>query len=559
MRVRKTGLTLSALVLGAVLVLAGLTAPSAWALDAGASYTVTLHKLLSDGTLEEISSTTVTADANGKIEFSLTNLPTNEETNFLVLTVTDSNDEVVRRGFAPAPPAGATTETGINTVSTSQAEAIIAVAELAGSDDPWAMAYLLVLTRAPSLEDSDIEALASLGQNVILGENGMLAFLRSQGVTASQLETLKEKLVYNSAEDSRDLSDFTAMFKNAVDQDDNEAMAKAGGFMAEVFLDAAVAAGVDPGLILAAHQKGGEVVEGAGIREIVARMSETLQRSMEQSMSAFHTRLAAMLVQKDYTNALNILEATGDQVDRFLAAVRAMIQGFEAIDAQYAEYWMNPDEYVQNHNTTHEEVQQALGQAHEAVFQQFMTNIQATDADIAAMRTAIAQSQNMNEGDLPPDLGTFRDFNGQVLNWPIPEVVLHNWVAAILSAGGNLEYTRDTLPVPPNMGWLNQGTGERTDFVNQFPPEAASFAALMGLREDIEIIEFTRYMAWENVDPATTTQEEMMQIEREARILFEQRLAQAAGRIGGTTDGQTPISTAQKKAIIKLMIQPSLH
>jgi len=544
----------------AVVFLMGLASAPAQALTAGAEYTVILYKFKSDGTLEEVSSTSVTADANGKIEFTLSDVPTNEEANFLVLSVEDADGNVVRQGFAPAPPAGSTSLTGINNLSTAQAQALIEAGELIGTDDPIPISFLLTFMRVADMTTGDVELIVALGRDAILGTGGFEDFLLDNGVSAAELEAFKAALVYNSVAGTVDLADYTAAFKTAIDTGSDEEMAKAGGFMADMFIDAAVAAGIKPGLIQAAHNAAGEVAANAANTARMAALSSSVAQAMNQSMNGFHMRLAAYTIKQNYTNALNTLNATGDQVTRFLAAVQTMMDTFATIETTYSDYWMDPDGYVADHGTTHEAVQAAMDAAWMAAFTAFMTGIQATDAEIAAMKQNVADALGITVAQLEadaPDLGTYRDFDDTVRNSPILEVVLTNWVADIIEAGGELTYTRDTLEVPlPQMQWLNNNTGTRTDFVGQGMP--ASFAALMGIREDLDIIEHHRYLAWENLGP-DATQEEQMATERQARLTYEQRLAETAGRIGGTLDGTTPISTALKEAMLYLMVQPSMY
>jgi len=544
----------------AVVFLIGLTPAPARALTAGAEYTVILYKFKSNGTLEEVSSTSVTADNNGKIEFTLSSVPTNEEANFLLLSVEDADGNVVRQGFAPAPPAGSTTLTGINNLSTAQAQALIMAGESIGTDDPIPIAFLLTFMRVADMTADDVELIVALGRDAILGTGGFEDFLTGNGVSAAELEAFKSALIYNATAGTVDLADYTAAFKTAIDTGSGEEIAKAGGFMADMFIDAAVTAGVRPGLIQAAHNAAGEVAANSTNQARMAAMSQSVARAMDQSMSGFHMRMAVYTIKQNYTNALNTLNATGEQVTRFLAAVATMMDTFARTEATYSAYWTDPDGYVAEHGTTHEAVQAAMDAAWMAAFTTFMTDIQATDAEVAEMKQNVADALGVTVAQLEadaPDLGTYRDFDNAVHNSPIPEVVLTNWVASIIAAGGELTYTRDTLDVPlPQMQWLNNDTGTRTDFVGQGMP--ASFAALMGLREDLDIIETNRYLSWENLGP-NATQEERMAVESAARLTYEQRLGQTAGRIGGTLNGTTAISTAMKGAMLYLMVQPSIY
>ena len=71
--------------------------------------------------------------------------------------------------------------------------------------------------------------------------------------------------------------------------------------------------------------------------------------------------------------------------------------------------------------------------------------------------------------------------------------------------------------------------------------------------EDLQIIEFSRYAIYQSGSP---TREQ----EKEARLLFEQRVQNVAeSLISGTTDGSTAISDAQKKGIVKSLMQPSMN
>lgn len=535
---------------------------SARALTAGETYTITMSKLNSDGTTTEVSSTTATADDDGKIDFSLNGVPASPTTNFIALEVTDSNGNSVRKGFAPAPPAGSENLLGINSVSTSQTDALLRAGIVAGSDDPILVAYALVITKVPDISTDDVDRLATLGNAAIRGIGGFEDFLADNGVSSSQLNSLRNNLVYNSDPNAKDLSDFTAKFKASVDNNDDSEMAKAGGYMAEIFMDAGNTAGIDPTLILSAHDAAGEVTMQAEYLQIQQGMSDDLQNGMEQAMNSFYTRIAATKLETEYTDALNILDASGSQVDSYNTAVQTMITAFEAIDTTFSEYFMDPAGFVADDNgyDSHQAVQDAMDTLYDNAFTQFQTDIQSSDDDVATMKQNVADALAITVNDLPPDFGTMRDFNDQVLNWPIPQAVMVNWVAGILSDGGNLTFTRwddDDLAVPDSMAWLNNDTGTRTDFTNQGMPD--SFAAMMGLEEDIRIIEFTRYSTWDGMQQQALTQEEMKALEKAAGLAFQQRIDQTVEKIGGTADGTTSISDARKKAMIKLIQQPSLH
>lgn len=100
------------------------------ALTAGGTFAIAIQKLNSNGTVSDYSTTSTTADSNGKLVFSFSSVPTNSDCNFLVITIRDSQGNVQRKGFVPAPPTGSTNLLGINALSTAQTNAVLAAAQV---------------------------------------------------------------------------------------------------------------------------------------------------------------------------------------------------------------------------------------------------------------------------------------------------------------------------------------------------------------------------------------------------------------------------------------------
>lgn len=553
----------------------------AHALTASTTYTITVYKMNSNGTLTSVSSTTATTDSSGKLSFSLSNMPTNSECNFMVFQITDGSGVVQRKGFAPAPPTGSTNLVGVNNLSTAQTNAIIAAAEALGSDDPIAAAFLLILLRSDAATTMDATTLAALGRDAITGTGGFEDFLLTNGVTAGQFALMKSYLIYNPTSGKKTIADLAASFKAAVDAVDSstakQEMQKAGGFMADVFMDAASGAGIDFGLIRAAHDAAGVVAQSATNQARMASLSATVKTGIEQAMSSFQMRIAAIQVKDEYTKALNALGATGTQVDTFLTAVSTMLTEMGTIDSDYANFWSDPDAYIASQGTTKAAVQAAIDARYQTAFSNFQTNIQTSDADKTAMKTAVVTAMKVQDPSfvaryLPSDFGTYRDFSGTTKNWPIPQTVMVNWIASIISAGGSLTYTRDSTSVPAGMSWLGtcgnpmywdaascvgNGSawtpGRRSYTPGQYGTPSTAFNAYLGTMEDLQIIEFSRYAIYQSGSP---TREQ----EKEARLLFEQRIQNVAeSLISGTTDGSTAISDAQKKGIVESLMQPSMN
>lgn len=540
------------------------------ALNVNSTYNIFIQKVNSNGTVSDYSSTTGTTDSNGKLSFVLTNLPTTNEANFLVFIIKDFSGNVVRKGFVPAPPPGSTNLVGINNLSTVQTNAILAAGEAIGTDDPIAVAYRLVLLRSPEATVDDALLSANVGKDATVGSGGFEDFLLQNGMTSTQLNTLKSRLIYNPTAGKKTIADLTANFKAAVDSGDpttaTQEMQKAGGFMADVFMDAAEAARIDFTLILAAHDAAGVIAQNSTNQARVQQLSSSVRRSLEQAMSSFFRRIAAVKVKSEYTKALTTLNASGDQVNNYLAAVQAMMNSQGNIDATYGEYFQNPEAYVAAHNTTHETVRTAIDQAFQQAFATFQEDITSTNAEISQMRSNVTTAFGIDQSYLPADFGTYRDFNGTTKNWPIPQVVMVNWLASIISAGGSFSYTRDTLDIPAQITWLgicdplgatekyaceniNGGTWTPQRRTYNSPSEA--FNAYLGLQEDIQIIEFTRYAIYQGGQPSREQ-------EKQARLELLQNLENAANRISGTTNGTISISLEQKKAVIRLLLQPSM-
>ncbi|OGQ38612.1 MAG: hypothetical protein A2W61_00295 [Deltaproteobacteria bacterium RIFCSPLOWO2_01_44_7] len=506
------------------------------ALDANKDYTVTLAKVNSNGTTTNIETVNATSDSNGKISFSFTTgVPTADTTNFIAITIKNEAGTVVRQSLAPAPDSTSTTLVGVNGLSDTQAKAMLEGFVAAGTDDPIYASFGFMLLKSSQLSSSDRSKITTGGRNAILGSGGFVDFLQtSGGVTASQLTTFKQKIVSNTTSNTRDLADYCSNFKTAVDNDDADSMAKAGGFIADIFIDAANAAGFDVGLIPSALDSAGEV---ANADDDLAGLSSAANTIVNQALSSLFLRIAAVKINKEYTTALTTLGASGSQVDRYNSAVTTMLTAFEAIDTQFRADFEN--------QTMDSAKQSQINTLFQTAFSAFETNIASTNAEISAMKTAFATAMGIVENTLPTDFGTFRDENGASKNWPIPMTVLHNWAATTATAGGSVTYTRDTLDIPVLMSWL----GARTSF----GAGPVIMQALLGLHEDIQIIQFTYFSTFSGGGPVTPA------VEKAAKLLMQQRIDSAVARLGGTTDGSAALTDAHKKAIVKVMLEPNFN
>lgn len=534
------------LLVGMALLLAGGQANAATtALTPGANYTVTLDKMLSDGSTTTVSSSSATADSNGKITFSFSSVPTCPSANFLIITVKDSSGNVVRESFVPAPPAGSTNSLGVNGVSTKQAQALVKAGSTIGSDDPMVMAFGLLFTRSDALTSTDISSIATLGKLGII--NGMETFMTNNGVTSTEMTKFKNALVCNQPH--KDLSNFTSLEKSAVDATStttsSDDMGKAGGMIADVFIDAAAASGVDLNTVQAAFNAAGSQVNGSAGQTAMNAMSSSVRSAMNQSVQSFMKRLSTVRVQKSYSDALTTLGSSGAMVTQFNSAVTTLSTALSNIDTTYASYYQNP-------STMTSSIQTAINNAYSNAFTNFQTGIAASNTAIGSMKSTVASALGVSVSSLPSNLGTYTNFNGKTVNWPVTQVAAVDFIANKLSNSGSMSYTRTTLPIPANMTWLSS----RTNFTSGGMP--ASFAALMGIQQDIQIAENTRYYIFDSSNTTTNGNPTMAQ-QQAANLAFKNNLATIANNIGGTTDGSTAYSTAQKKALVLSQLQPSLN
>ena len=535
--------------------------PSTDPLAASAAYTITISKLTSAGALEDLETVNGTTDAAGVLSFTLTRVPTKDEANFIFITIRDAGGAVVRQGMAPAPPPDDNNATGLNYLSTTQAQALIRAAAVSGSDDPIVAAYLFVILRSPDVTSADIDNIAYLGRDALSNPTlGFESYLLSKGVSAAKLADLKKCLIYNPDNNAKTLRNFTRNFFNAVATADSAAasseMQKAGGFMAEVFLDAGTCAGIDAGQILAAHNAAGDGAQAGGH---MGALSAGLQASIETAMSTFDRRISIIRISTDYTNALNGLSATGAQVTQYLNGVSGLMRTSAQVDQQFSGYFMDRAGYLSAHpGLTDNDVQAAMNDAYNAGWQQFQTDIAADNTSIDAMKSQLLAANPSLV--LPPDFGLYYDQTGTPKNWPVPQVVLVSWLA-----GTTFDYgPRDNTAIPQMMRqWM--GTCDNTAFWDQsscaghgytwtpgrhtFNTQSGVFDAYLALQEDLNILQMKRNEIWNGGGRPTGAE----RAANEEAFLAEVQAAQ--GRISGVKSGNA-ITDAEKDAIVKLLLPP---
>jgi hypothetical protein len=609
-----TNFTLKSITRFFLLAIVALVASSqnCFALIANTPYTLELSKVNSDGTTTLVGKPlSVTSDATGRVDFTFSNVPTLATNRFLIVTVKDAAGVVQIKSFAPAPSSGATGTLGVNTTTTAQAMLMERLGAVVGTDDPVVVAFGLMFTRNPNLSTTDIDNFAIIGQQAII--IGMEPYMLANGATAAQMATFKNKLVYNNAAGSKDLSNFTDLTRSAVlnPAQAQADMAQASGLISDIFVDAAAAANIDLDLILAAFDSAGIMLESGTGQAAMLALSATFRNNMNQAVNNFFTRLSAITVKARYAATLTTLNATTAQITRFNAGVTTMVAAMGAIDTLYAPYFDGTGDMTETINTAHaagridktvnpiaaaitawtnagspavgsgnfnpstmldpanSTIQNAIDFSFQALFSTFTTDIQSTTPEIDALKTAVASALGITVGQLPQGFGTFINFSGSTVNWPIVQTAAVNFVASVITATGSLTYTRSGLPIPNSMaewfGSCSNGTSfSRTACTgagaNWTPGTAtvfntgnSSFDALLGMQEDVNIAEQTRFDIFASGSQPTQAQ---MQT---AKQTFITNIATIIGNLGGTSDGATAFTTAQKEALVQAQLQPSLH
>jgi len=546
-------------------------AGTSFALTANSNYTITSSKLQSNGTLATIETVPALTDADGKLTFTLTTLPTNAEVNFIAFTIKDASGTVVRQGVAPAPPDGDVNQLGINDLATVQATTFLKAAELAGTDDPILAAYLLVLLRSPDLQAGDVLKLATLGQTAIVGNSGFEGYMLANGVSQAKLAALKSCLIYNPDSSKSTLRDFTKGYYTAVQSSstatETSETQKAGGLMADVFMNAAACADVELDHITNAHEAAGAAADTTGLFGGPEGLSANLMSSIDQSMSAFNRKIGMVKMVTDYTNALNTLQASGAQVSTFIAAAQAMAASTAAVDAQYGDFFRDPAAYLAAHpGTDASAIQSAINSIFQNAWTTFQNAIAASDAEINSLKAVIIGA--FPGIQLPPDFGTNYIGPQTQVNWPIQQVVMVSWMLNLIQGGGSISYTRDTTAIPTMMQqwmgscstpqyWDQQScTGNGGTWTSQrstFETPSTAFNAYLAMQQDVNIVDMARNSIWDNNNQPT--QEQRMQ----AASDFMTRLASIESKIVATKAGGTSASAGEKKAIIKLMLQPNAN
>ena len=549
-------------VLFAVLFAMFMLVPSAdAALTAGGTYTITVQKLNSNGSLAATSATaTDIADADGKIAFTLSNVPDNTSCNFLVVTVTDSGGTTARRSIAPCPNAGESLPMGVSGLTNAQTDALIAAVAAAGTDDPILATFGFAITRSSAITADELSFMATLCNQ---GINGTGGFLDSLGLTSSQLAAYRGYIVARLANTA---SGYSKLIKDSVDASTDAEKLNARGEAASKLLLVLVQAATDTGFsqdsVLAGFNAMGSVVKPLIDAASSSQLSAATKQMINSSIGGAIQKLKADKEIEKYSAALTTLGASGSDVTNYQTAANTLLTSMTAAFKVFEQVFTGSET-----NTTIAAAEAVLNTAMNTAFTQFMTDTAASNTRISTMILNMESALGLNPGDTGLGVSNFQFYtsSGSTVNWPLTMVILVDWVSTTVSNSGSLSYTRDTTAIPSNLQWLgscsnpsyysssdcqsNGGTwtAARTNFVAQGVP--ASYASLFGIQQDIEIFEFTRWAAQSSAGQDMGAHETLEKA-------FTASVDGLAVNIGGTTDGSTAVSSTLKTAILTLLRSP---
>lgn len=556
----------------------------AQALTAGHTYTIAIKKFNADGSVaaQASTSTTAVADINGKISFSLTGIPDSSSCNFMLVTATDIlGGPVAREAIVPCPATGATLPLGVSPVTAGQTEALKAAFLAAGSDDPIMAVFGMVIVRTPGITAPELTAIGTIIQSAINSPGGFVDYLvTTRGVTGAQIAVYRSSIVSQLAETS---AGYSKLIKDSVTDgvganDDPQKRGEAASVLLGTLVKAATAAGFPQDYVMEAFDAMGSVAVPLLVGD--PTLSADHKQAIDSSVGGGLHKLKANRAIEKYSTALSTLGGSIGDVGQFQiaaatldTAMRDAYKTFEA--ASYATGSENAAVIAAAETT--------LRTAMDTAFSTFMGpapgGISVSNARLTTMITNINTALGVATGLTPANFQFYKQ-DGSHSNWPVNMVVLTDWVSGVVGHGGSMTYVRDNAPIPPAITWSGEcsdlGGGDKNACIGRgqvWTPKRTcfgvipavgeanialchgmptSYANLFAIQEDIMIREFAREAAMQAGGGDMTA-------ERNAEKTFTDALrATIAGNLGGTTNGATAISGAQKAAIVTLMQSPRL-
>ena len=453
---------------------------SAYALTPNHPYTVSVHGIGSDGTIEDLALTaSATTNDAGVLSFSFNgnDIPTRNDYNFLLVSIADGAT-VVRRAIVPAPVSGDATNLGASPTTKSQTVALLNAMAANSTDNPMFVLFGSLIIRSGAFTDDTLDILAAVIGNAIVGEDGFNDYLVAKvGAEATQA-------FYSAIVDQ--FGAYTAQLKQAVEEvstlDAKNDRAAAASLLSTILVESADRAGFNYAYVIAAMKAASDNLESFFGNDGDVDIDEDVIDVLDMIMIVNDLKLQAEVVKQRYLNAMDLLGASEEQATKVDTAVenltQALTAAFQDMEALFEdEEQFNPD--VDEIEDRMDEVQHTISTA----FSAFMSDMAAEDAEIQALRTNLGIP-----ADVPDGTFRFMTMDGGQINWPITTVAVLNWLNTNFPG---LTYARADTPVPAALDWI----AERTDF-SAFPYDnmPSLLQNVLGLQEDLQILYNQRYL-----------------------------------------------------------------
>ncbi|OGQ03345.1 MAG: hypothetical protein A2W38_05940 [Deltaproteobacteria bacterium RBG_19FT_COMBO_58_16] len=479
----------------------------------------------------------------------------------MVINVKDGTGATVRRSIVPCPASGNTLPLGVSGLTDKQTDALIAALAAAGTDDPILAVFGFTIVRSEGITASELSYMATFSNQGINGTGGFIEHLTNNSVTAAQLAAYRSAIVAALANPT---TGYTRLYKDSVDTasatTELEKRGEAAALLLNVLVSSATTAGFPQDRVLEAFNAMGSVVVPLMNQAITdGNISQATGQMINSTVGGGIQKLKAEKLIDKYTEALTTLGASGADVTQYQSAATTLAGAMVAAFQTFEQVFTGTES-----DTEISAADAILNTAMNTAFNAFMTATASSDARLTTMIANIDGALGVSTG-LQISNFQFYKSGGSASNWSITMVIPTDWVSSLVSAGGSLAYTRDTSALPSSMTWVgtcsdnaygdkgscesNGGTwtAARTDFVGDGTP--ASYAALLGLQEDVMIREFTR---WADQSSAGSDMGQHVTLEKNFATVMEA----LAGNLGGTGDGATAITAAQKSALVTLLQSP---
>lgn len=432
-------------------------ANSAMALTPNTTFMIKLSTVSPTGDLTQTATTSANSDADGKVSFSFSNIPTNSTARFLMVQIMEGSGAVVRQSMVPASAPGSNISMGVSEVTDRQAKAMLKAVTDAGSDSPTPVMLLMTMVRSGAISDADALNFSPLARSAA---SAFETFMTDNGVTAAQMAAFKINML--SA-----MRDVAAKYKESVDAATPALEAGKRGEAMSSFMDALVKAaadaGISPNIMQIAFDEAGKAAESAAATSTINPDVITAMKASFR-VGAQQRQLKAQM--KGYSDAMMAIGASASHMQQFAAADATMGASMTSAQVNFEQMFADPSAFPDA--ATISSTESTMLTAMQTLFNNFVSTDAATSSnDITGMLSAMATQMNGMGGMMSGMTSTTLANMGIGQMVTMPGGALQNWTVMMVSAndfvtpGLQLTYTPSTtlsgqltalgvtLPTPP--------------------------------------------------------------------------------------------------------------